>query len=187
MRHLTTALALTLAFTAAGCGRSPLANGVAPQGVAAASSATVGSLPASRALIYNTIAVLGIGAVSEAAFAQVGIKTVAQLLDQGGTRTQRAQLAKATGLSEKNILTWVNHADLMRITGCGPEYSRLMERAGVDSVVELSRRDPSNLAKALANANDLGGGKLAVKRLPDVATTIKWVANAKTYDRMVSH
>lgn len=186
MRHVTTALALALAFTATGCGRSPLASSVAPK-ILAAASTSVGNLPASRNLIYNTIAVLGIGPVAEAALAGLGIKTVAQLLDQGGTRTQRARLAKATGLSEVRLLTWVNHADLMRTTGCGPEYSRLLELAGVDTIVELSKRDPGNLAKALATANDLGAGKVAVNRLPDVGTTTKWIANAKTFDRMVSY
>ena len=36
-------------------------------------------------------------------------------------------------MSEKSVLEWVNHADLMRINGIGPEYADLLEEAGVDT------------------------------------------------------
>ena len=104
-----------------------------------------------------------------------------------GKRSDRARLAKATGISEKLILTWVNHGDLMRVTGAGPEYARLLERAGVDTVPELAKRRADNLAASFAKANDLGGGKVAVKRLPDETSTTKWIANAKNFVRMVTY
>lgn len=180
-----TLLGLAVALSLSACGQnhlSPKASPLAPN----QSQASANPLP-SRALIYTTLEVLGIGQVGEAALKAQGIRTVAQLLQQAGSRAQRSRLAKATGLSEVRLLTWVNHADLMRITGCGPEYARLLEEAGVDSVVELAKRDPAHLAQALAKANDLGGGMHAVDRLPSLATTILWVSNAKTFDRMVSH
>lgn len=179
------ALGLVLALSLTACGQSHISPKVKATPPSQAQAA--GALLPSRALIYSTLEVLGIGPVGEEALKAQGIRTVAQLLQQGGTRAQRSRLAKETGLSETRLLTWVNHADLMRITGCGPEYARLLELAGVDSVMELAKRDPGHLAEALAKANHLGGGKQAVERLPNVATTIQWVSNAKTYDRAVSH
>ena len=35
-----------------------------------------------------------------------------------------------TGISEHQLLKWVNHVDLMRIPGVGSEYSDLLEAAG---------------------------------------------------------
>ena len=52
-----------------------------------------------------------------------------------------------TGISEGQILKWVNHVDLMRIPGVGSEYSDLLEAAGVDSPAELAQRNAANLAQ----------------------------------------
>ena len=47
----------------------------------------------------------------------------------------------------------MNHADLCRINGVAGQYADLLEEAGVDTVVELSRRNPANLATAIAETN----------------------------------
>ena len=75
----------------------------------------------------------------------------------------------------------------MRVTGCGPEYARLLELAGVDTVMELSKRNSIHLVDHLAEANDLGGGKKAVHRLPNVVTTTQWVDNAQKFVRLVKY
>ena len=41
----------------------------------------------------------------------------------------------------------------MRIKGIGEDYAGLLEAAGVDTVKELTYRNPANLAKAMAAAN----------------------------------
>ena len=52
----------------------------------------------------------------------------------------RAELAEKTGISEKLILKWPNHADPVRIKGIAGEYAELLEAAGVDTVPELAMR-----------------------------------------------
>lgn len=183
---VTVALALTLT----GCGTSgslPTAGDRPAQALAAKADIEEGQIRFDKQIVYNTVDVLGIGKVYAEKLAKADIKQVNALLLAAGKRSDRARLAKATGISEKLILTWVNHGDLMRVTGAGPEYARLLERAGVDTVPELAKRRADNLAASFAKANDLGGGKVAVKRLPDETSTTKWIANAKNFVRMVTY
>jgi predicted flap endonuclease-1-like 5' DNA nuclease len=55
-------------------------------------------------------------------------------------------LAETTGMEESKILTFVNHADLIRIKGIGPQFAELLEASGVDTVKELATRKPSQFA-----------------------------------------
>ncbi|MFP5501808.1 MAG: DUF4332 domain-containing protein [Candidatus Sericytochromatia bacterium] len=180
---------LSLALLATGCGVSPAAPGSLRTAEAPAARAAVEerTLVFNKRIVYSTIDILGVGKVYQAKLAAAGIKTINTLLLAGATRTDRAKLAKETGISQKLILTWVNHGDLMRVTGCGPEYARLLELAGIDTVMELSKRNSIHLVERLAEANDLGGGKKAVHRLPNVVTTTQWVDNAQKFVRLVKY
>ena len=83
---------------------------------------------------YKIIDVEGIGEVYGAKLTAVGINTVEELLEAAKKPAGRAELAEKTGITPKLILTWANHADLMRINGVGPQFSELLEAAGVDTV-----------------------------------------------------
>jgi predicted flap endonuclease-1-like 5' DNA nuclease len=126
----------------------------------------------------------GIGAVYAEKLANIGINTVHALLDKGCVKSGRREIAEKTGISETLILEWVNMADLFRIEGVGEEYSDLLEEAGVDTVVELSKRDPENLYAKMKEVNEQ---KKLVKQLPTLDTIKKWVENAKTLPRKVEH
>ena len=69
---------------------------------------------------YKIIDVEGIGDVYATKLAEAGINTVEELLEAAKKPTGRAELAEKTAISPKLILTWANHADLMRINGVGP-------------------------------------------------------------------
>ena len=88
----------------------------------------------------------GIGPTFAAKLIEAGVSTTDALLDRGGTSAGRDRLSEATGISEKLLLEWVNHSDLMRIDGVGSEYADLLEAAGVDSCAELAQRNAANLA-----------------------------------------
>ncbi len=85
---------------------------------------------------YQIIDIEGIGEVYAPKLQAVGIKTVAELLKRGKNPQGRKELAETTGISGKLILKWVNMSDLFRVKGIGPEYSELLEKAGVDTVKE---------------------------------------------------
>ena len=80
--------------------------------------------------------------------------TVEQLLDRCAAPAGRKELAEKTGIAEKLILKWTNHADLFRINGIGPQFAELLEAAGVDTVKELRHRVAANLAAKVAEVNE---------------------------------
>src|SRR5689334_25043622 len=51
------------------------------------------------------------------------------------------------------LLEWINHADLMQVSGVGAEYADLLEDAGVDTVAELVRRNAANLMATMRYFN----------------------------------
>ena len=66
-------------------------------------------------MAYKIIDIEGIGDVYAAKLNEAGVKTTDDLLDNCATRAGRRKVAEATGISEKLILKWTNHADLFRI------------------------------------------------------------------------
>ena len=112
------------------------------------------------------------------------IRTVEALLKKGATRTGRRTIAAATNQTEKQILEWVNRADLMRVRGVGEEYSDLLEAAGVDTVKELRRRNPGNLLASMVEVNTK---KRLVRRLPTEAMVERWVEHASDLAVVVKH
>ncbi len=82
------------------------------------------------------------------------------------------------------VLEWVNLADLFRIKGVGEEYSDLLEEAGVDTVVELSKRKAENLYEKIMETNQQ---KKLVRRPPSLSMVQDWVNQAKKLDRVVQY
>ena len=126
----------------------------------------------------------GIGPVYAAKLKEAGVDTDAELLQRGGTRGGRADLAAATGISPDLILEWVNHADLMRLTGVGAEYADLLEAAGVDSCAELAHRNAANLAQTFG---ELDAARNTVRRIPTAGEVQRWIDEAKTMAMAVEH
>ena len=126
----------------------------------------------------------GIGATFAEKLQAIGIKTQEQLLENGATRTGRAKLAQAADITEKHILAWVNRADLARINGVGEEFSDLLERAGVDSVVELAQRNAANLHAKMSEVNAM---KKLTRVMPSQSQIDSWIEQAKSLGRKVHH
>ncbi len=113
-----------------------------------------------------------------------GVRTTEKLLRRAGTRSGRRELASNTGLTERQILDWVNRADLMRVKGIGEEYSDLLEAAGVDTCKELRNRNPQSLLVRMTQVNSK---KRLVRRLPTEVMVKRWVNHAKSLPPAVSH
>ncbi len=126
----------------------------------------------------------GIGEVYALKLKEAGVGSVEKLLEVGATARGRKELAQKTGLSEAQILNWVNRADLTRIKGVNTQYADLLEAAGVDSVPELAQRNPENLYAKLVETNEV---KKLVRKLPTPAQVKKWVEQAKELPRIVTH
>jgi len=126
----------------------------------------------------------GVGEVSAGKLKTAGVATVEALLIAGATPKGRKELAEKTGINGDLILEWVNHADLFRIKGVGSEYSDLLEAAGVDTVVELSKRKPENLVEKMAEVNQT---KKLVRRDPTLSMVQNWVEQAKNLGRAIEY
>lgn len=129
-------------------------------------------------------AIEGIGHKYATKLRKARVRTTEALLKLGATKRGRRQLAEKTGLVERQILDWVNRADLMRIKGVGEEYSDLLEASGVDTIKELRRRNAANLLTAMIEINRK---KDLVRRLPTEAMVQRWVDHAKGLDPIVTH
>jgi len=132
----------------------------------------------------NLLKIEGIGKVYAKTLAKAGISTTEKLLKDGATPKGRKVIAESTGISKKLILEWVNLADLFRIKGVGEEYSELLEKAGVDTVPELSMRNPENLHKKIGEVNK---AKKLVRQLPSEAQVKDWVEQAKKLPRAIQY
>jgi len=126
----------------------------------------------------------GVGPAYAEALAKAGIKTTEDLLAIGAARNGRGDIAAQSGLSEKLILKWVNHADLMRISGVGGEFAELLEAAGVDTVKELQHRNAENLAETMKSTNE---EKNLTRVVPSADMVAKWIEQAKGMEPAVSH
>jgi len=129
-------------------------------------------------------AIEGIGHRNATRLRKARIRTTEALLKRGGTRKGRKEVAASTGLTEKQILEWVNRADLMRVKGIGEEYSDLLEHAGVDTVKELKNRKAANLHAKMVEINQK---RRLVRRLPTESMVESWVDTAKKLKAMVTH
>lgn len=133
---------------------------------------------------YNIEEIEGIGPSYGEKLKAAGIKTTEKLLETAGTKKGRQTLAEDTGISEKLILTWVNHSDLMRIKGIGGQFAELLEAAGVDTVKELRHRNAENLEAKLDEVNEQ---KNLNKGNTGVAQIQGWIDQAKELDPAVFH
>ena len=126
----------------------------------------------------------GIGPTYAKKLKEAGVDTTEELLEACCTPRGREDLAEKTGISPKLILEWANLADLFRVKGVGEEYSDLLEEAGVDTIVELSRRVPENLHAKILEVNE---EKKLVRRPPSLKMVEDWVEQAKKLPRKMEY
>jgi predicted flap endonuclease-1-like 5' DNA nuclease len=127
----------------------------------------------------------GIGPTFAETLAGAGVATTDALLDRAGSASGRDRLSEVTGISEGQLLKWVNHVDLMRIDGVGSEYADLLEAAGVDSCAELAQRSAANLATTFQELD--AARPNWIRQIPSEATVATWIAQADQVSKVVSH
>lgn len=126
----------------------------------------------------------GIGPATAEKLAAADIETTDALLEKGATRAGRRTIAETCDLSEKQVLRFVNMADLFRIKGVAGEYAELLEAAGVDTVKELAQRNADNLAAKMAEVN---GEKNLTRKVPTPSQVEGWISEAGELPRKVEY
>ncbi len=117
----------------------------------------------------------GISKAQIAKLHKAGIRGLGTLLVKGSTLEGRTELSQQTRIASNRIMNWVHRADLMRIIGIDDDHARVLARAGVTSIVDLSTRNPRQLAAEVRVAAVIED----VQRVPRHASLKKWVEEAR--------
>jgi len=113
---------------------------------------------------------------------EAGVRGTARLLTWGSTPDGRREIAKAAKVPIQRIANWVQRADLMRVKGVSDDYARLLARAGVEDIADLSTRNPAELADEVEIASAV---ERDVRRLPSKAMIAGWIEQARLMIRHV--
>ena len=133
---------------------------------------------------YKIAEIEGIGPAYAEKLEAVGVKNTDDLLNRAASPKDRKKLAEETGISEKLILKWANHADLFRIKGVAGQFAELLEAAGVDTVKELRHRVAANLHPKLVEVNE---AKNLCNRVPALSEVEKMIEQAKELEPKLSY
>jgi predicted flap endonuclease-1-like 5' DNA nuclease len=127
--------------------------------------------------------VAGVGHREATKLRKAGVRTSKSLAECASTRRGRTELAKKTGLSPRDLQVWVHHADLLRVRGVGAEYAVLLVEAGVDTLRDLRRRNPTALVAKIIGMN---GSQKVVERLPTESMVESWINAAGDLEPSIS-
>lgn len=105
-------------------------------------------------MTYPISKIDGLTAFAATKLKKAGIRTMERLLEAAHSAKCRKELAAKTGFSEQQLLEWANLADYLRIPGMGKAKAELLRASGVNTVRELTHRNPARLAQAMRDAND---------------------------------
>ena len=107
-------------------------------------------------MAYKIIDVEGIGPAYAEKLIAAGISTAEELLEKCAAPKGRKELAEATGIPEKLVLKWTNHADLFRIRVAANLAAKVAE---VNAEKKLVGRVPveSEIQKMIDEAKTLPG------------------------------
>lgn len=121
------------------------------------------------------IEIEGIGEKYAVKLKRAGYEQVEDLLPL--SEKDKTELAKRTKISRKLIDKWQEQADLMRLTGVGPEYAEALNLIGIDSVKELAQRNPANTLTKMQEMDKERPN--VIRRIPSVESLEKWITEAK--------
>lgn len=135
-------------------------------------------------MAYKIEQIEGVGEVFGEKLRAAGIATTDDLLAKCAKKSGRTKLAAETGISEKLILRWSNHADLFRIKGVAGQFAELLEAAGVDTIKEFRHRVAANLQPKMEEVN---AAKNLCNRVPSVKEIEKMIEQAKTLEPIIEY
>ena len=135
-------------------------------------------------MAYGIEEIEGIGPAYAEKLSAANIATTDDLLKLCASKSGRADTAEKTGCSEGQLLKWSNLADLMRVSGIGPQYSELLEASGVDTIKELRTRNADNLAEKMEEVNK---EKNLANATPSAKVIQGWIDAAKDMEPTITH
>ena len=128
---------------------------------------------------YRIDQVAGIGTHDAERLTQAGITTTDALLERCRSGSGRQDVATRTGVDADRLAMWCRQADLMRVSGIGAEYGRLLEHAGIEDVHMLATRKPENVVNLLHRVNDM---KRLTHAVPSMKVVSRWISRARALE-----
>jgi predicted flap endonuclease-1-like 5' DNA nuclease len=107
---------------------------------------------------------------------QAGIDTGERILAVTRTPDQRRTLAEKLSLSPDEVEMVACQADLARVKGVGGVFAVLLQKAGINTVDQLARRDPDRLYFELCTIKEQDQ---IAGRAPTYRAVCGWVAHAR--------
>jgi len=117
--------------------------------------------------------------------AGVGIKNSKHLFERGKTFRDRAELSRQVDVPGSALLELVGLSDLVRISGVGPVFARIIFEAGIDTLEKLSMSSADALFEKLIVINDDKGytkARFTVKDVRYCISAAKELPKAIEYD-----
>ncbi len=108
-------------------------------------------------------------------FEKEGVRASEDLLEQVSTPSQRAALAKKTGVTRERLRVLGDQVDLLQIRGIGPSMVRLIQAAGVQHAQALSQQSAETLHAAVLEAN---AREAISSKTPAVEMLANWIRQA---------
>jgi predicted RecB family nuclease len=133
---------------------------------------------------YSLTTIEDIDVGEATALKSVGIRTTEKLLEAAKSPKGRKDLAAKVNVEPQKLLRWANIADKLRIKGMGKEYAGLLREVGVDTVKELRYRNPSKLARTMAEVNNR---RKLVRFLPSEKLVTRWVEHARKLPQKITY
>ncbi|MFZ4725136.1 MAG: DUF4332 domain-containing protein [Paludibacter sp.] len=97
-----------------------------------------------------------------------GIRDSKQLFDMAAKRSDRRKIAEKFELPMDKLLELVRLCDLVRITGVGPVFARIIYDAGIYTVNDFMSYDSIDLFERLKTTNDIHGWTKTKFTLKDI-------------------
>jgi len=133
---------------------------------------------------YKIIDIEGVGEAYAAKLQAAGIETAEDLLEAGLTEVGRETIAQRTGIPQALINRWVNHSNLFRIDGVGPQFAELLDASGVTSVEMLRSCNAEELEKKLLATNE---ARRLTRRVPSAKELQKIIDCSKQVETAISY
>ena len=113
----------------------------------------------------------------------LGILSTFHFLKRSSSNYRRTKLANKLGIDKGQILKWANISDLLRVPGIEEYHANVLEQIGVDTVIELSTRNPDLLYQSIVEYSESSNVKGTLSKM----MVHEWVAKAKTMKRKLKY
>jgi len=130
--------------------------------------------------VYNIQEIDGINSKYAKNLKKLGIHTTQDLVEKLTRNYEDVDfIAKKLHVDTSTITSWVSMADLLSLPGVNTKYAKLIQKAGISSVLELSGVNTHSLHNQLLDVNNKSH---IVSKIPNLDTLKQWAKIAKILD-----